>query len=66
MGEGRCERCKQPRPLFHHEQNNKRHVEHDCSFCTAHEDEWTKARNLCPRCWSEEPLQVDHEAVTYA
>jgi hypothetical protein len=57
--EGRCERCKQTRPLFRYEPNHGGHIDpygFTCRWCTR-----TEQPNLCTRCWGVERAEEEND-----
>jgi hypothetical protein len=57
--EGRCEHCKQTRPLFRYEPDHDAHLDPyglTCRWCTRE-----KQPLLCTRCWSAERVEEDED-----
>lgn len=57
--EGRCERCKQTRPLFRYEPAHAMHLgggAFNCRWCSR-----DKQPNLCARCWSVERTEEEND-----
>lgn len=59
LGEGKCDLCRQTRPLFLHKQKVTGEEFHDeCEHCDGHEVDEIRMSNLCPRCWSDTPMEA--------
>jgi hypothetical protein len=57
--EGRCEHCKQTRPLFRYEPDHNAHLDPyglTCRWCTREQQPL-----LCARCWSAERELEDND-----